>query len=335
MRVNPQSAGRAAPAARAARAVTAFAPATVANVAVGFDLLGFALAGIGDRVTVVERLAPDVDSPPLTVEAVGSLASEIPLDPALNTATVALQRLLALREEAGPFHVRIEKGIPVGSGLGSSAASAVAAVVAANALLVEPLSRLELLECAIAGEAVASGTPHADNVAASLYGGLQLVLSCGPPEVVALRVPPGIHVVVVYPRLRIETRQAREILRGQVDLSDHVRQSALLAGFIVGSLEGDLNLIRRTMRDVLIEPQRARLVPGFDRARRAALGEGALSFSLSGSGPSVFGWAVSSEAARRIGVAVELVFSEQGLESEIWTSPLGEDGARVVEVVPA
>lgn len=317
----------------AGKAVTAFAPATVANVAVGFDLLGFSLDAPGDQVTLEPRNCVGGDTHPrVTVETVGPLASDVPLDPTKNTAAVALTRVLSLRDLNGCFHVRIEKGIPVGSGMGSSAASAVAAVVAANALADPPLTTRELLECAIAGEAVASGTAHADNVAPSLLGGLQLVLGCDPPEVVSLRVPEAVRCAVVHPRLRIDTRDARRILRPQIGLTEHVRQSALLAGFIVGTLTGDLDLIRRSMIDTLIEPQRTALVPGFAAARDAALGEGALGFSLSGSGPAVFAWAASAEVARHIGDAVRYVFREHGLESEVWLGQPGGASAHLIGV---
>jgi homoserine kinase len=315
-----------------ARTVTAFAPATVANVAVGFDLLGFALAGVGDVVTVERVEAAEPGSRRVTVEAAGPMADAIPICPEKNTASVALERVLRLRNLPGSFHIRIDKGIAPGSGMGSSAASAVGAVVAMNAFIADPLSVKEQLECAIAGEAVASGTLHADNVAPALLGGLQLVLSADPPDVVSLRVPSEIHCALVYPRFRVETRQARGILERQIELADHVRQSALLAGFLVGNMKGDLSLIRRSMVDTLIEPQRASLVPGFDAARAAALGEGALGFSLAGSGPSVFAWAPTREAACRIGVAVRSVFEARGLRSDPWISPIAAEGARVIDV---
>lgn len=307
----------------------AFAPATVANVAVGFDVLGFALDGVGDRVSVtwIEGSA----SGRIDVETTGRDASEIPSDPRKNTAAVALKKLVELKGLSGELTVRVEKGVPLSAGLGGSAASAVGAVVAASALLETPLSSAELLDCALAGEEAASGSAHADNVAPSLFGGLQLVLPGSPPEVLGLPVPAALRAVVVYPNLRIETRDARRILKPQVALRDHVLQSARLAGFVAACHRGDLEMIGRTLVDGVIEPQRAALVPCFYDARKAALSRGALGFSFAGSGPAVFAWASSGDVARDIGRAVQGVFTAHGLSSEVWISSVASRGAHVIE----
>jgi homoserine kinase len=268
---------------------TAFAPASVGNVAIGFDILGFAIDTLGDRVTVSRREAPGVE-----IAAVRGSSGELPREARDNTAGRAL---LALQEAVRPdfgFRLEIDKGIPLGAGLGGSAASAVGAVVAANSLLPRPVSRLELLQFAMAGEAVASGARHADNIAPSLFGGLVLTVGIDHPRVKQIPVPAGIRAVIVHPHMFLATSRARAILKLSVDLSDFVWQTANLAGFISGCYTDDLDLIRASFEDVVIEPQRAALIPGFKEVRRGAMEAGALGCSISGAGPSMFAWALEA-----------------------------------------
>ncbi len=302
--------------------VTAFAPASVGNVAVGFDILGHALPVIGDHVTATRSATMGV--------RIIEITGELPREPALNTAGRAVQSLLAGRTLAWGVELAIRKGIPLGSGLGGSAASAVAAVVAANELLDEPLPRSALLTHAIEGEAVASGARHADNVAASLFGGLVLTIGEDPPRCMLIPVPSSIRCVLVHPRLFISTREARGMLRDAVALDDLVRQSANLAGFLSGCYTNNVELIRGCLVDLIIEPQRARLIPGFAAVKRAAIAAKALGCSISGAGPSVFAWCDSqdAEAAR---VAMSAVFTTQGLECDSWIAPIGGDGAMITE----
>jgi homoserine kinase len=303
---------------------TAFAPASVGNVAIGFDILGFSLGVIGDRVTVTRGAARGV-----RIHAVRGISGEISREPRANTAGRAL---LALEEAAQPgfgFEVEIDKGIPLGSGLGGSAASAVAAVVAANALLERPYGALELLKFALAGEAVASGARHVDNIAPSLFGGLVLTVGIDHPRVKQIPVPPGIRAIVVHPHMFIATAQARAILKGSVELSDFVWQTAHLAGFISGCYTNDLELIRASFEDVVIEPQRQALIPGFEQARGGALAAGALGCSISGAGPSMFAWALA-EQAQAVRDAMRAAFAQQGLESDHWIVEVDPAGARVL-----
>lgn len=262
---------------------TAFAPATVGNAAVGFDILGFAVEGVGDRVTVARTPSREVTIGDIT-GVTG--AAEISRDPARNTATVGLIEMISELTLPHGFRVSIEKGIPLGSGMGGSAASAVGAVVAAQALLAAPLGQEALLRYALLGEYIASGSAHADNAAPCLYGGLTLALSDG--EIVRVPVPEGIVCILVHPHLQLETRAMRGVLKREVPLVDCVRQSALLAGFISGCYAGDLGRIGKSLSDILIEPQRERFIPGFRAAKRAATEAGALGFSISGSGPERF-----------------------------------------------
>ena len=310
--------------------VTAFAPATVANVAVGFDILGFSVDGVGDEVTVsILR-----DSKEIRIEEISGVVTDLPSDPAKNTASVALRKMIGDLGLKHGFSIRIKKGIPLSSGMGGSAASAVAAVVAANGLLEKPFPDLSsLLEFALAGEAAASGAVHGDNVGPSLLGGLQLILPMtplAPMRLVRIDVPEEIYSVLIHPDLKIETRQARAILRREVALTQHVEQSAWLAGFLAGCLKPDLDLIGSSMRDIVIEPQRSQMIPGFEKLKTSAMNLEALGFSISGSGPSVFAWARGKTAAAKIGAELIRIFAQQGIAAQSWVSPIATQGARVI-----
>ena len=307
--------------------MTAFAPASVANVAVGFDVLGFALDGVGDRVTV--RF--DDDQPePVIVDRVDGIVSDVPTDPRRNTASVALRAMVEDLRIGRHLAVAVHKGIPLGSGMGGSAASAVAAVVAADRLLGLGLDRQKLLGYALVGESAASGAPHADNAAPCLHGGLTAVVSRDPPRIVDLPVPSDIAYVVVHPRLRVETRAARAMLARHVALGTVVEQSMRLAGFVAGCYRDDPALVEASMVDLIAGPQRARLIPGFDEARRVAIEAGAFAFAISGSGPSVFAWVRTGASAEKVAEEVREAFRRNGLPAVSWTGTLGSPGARIV-----
>jgi homoserine kinase len=314
------------------RRATAFAPATVSNVAVGFDILGFPVESVGDFVTVSIIEEPEVRVAEV-VDLTGTLEeSDIPADPARNTATVGLLKLREDLRLGYGFEVGLRKGIAVGSGMGGSAASAVAALTAANALLERPLTKETLFEYALLCEQASSGTAHPDNAAPCIFGGFTLIASMKPFRRVRLPVPEGVVVVLVRPRCRVETRRARGMLKAEVPLASHVRQSALLAGFVAGCYTNDLELVRQSFRDVLIEPQRAPLIPAFTEVRAAALEEGAIGASISGSGPAVFAWTTSNETAERVRAAMVSAFDEHGrVQADSWVSPVGAEGAKVVE----
>jgi homoserine kinase len=302
---------------------SAFAPGSVGNVAIGFDILGFAIEGLGDRVTVTRRAAPGVE-----ISAIRGVAGELPREPRANTAGRAL---LAMQEALSPgfgFSVEIDKGIPLASGLGGSAASAVAAVVAANALLPEPRPAIELLKFALAGEATAGGDRHVDNVAPSLFGGLVLTVGIDQPRVKQIPVPQGMRAVIVHPHLFIATSAARAMLKGTVELADFVWQTANLAGFISGCYTDDLDMIRASFEDVVIEPQRQALIPGFQKVRRAALHAGALGCSISGAGPAMFAWA-PQEVAAAVLAAMRAEFAAAGPATDGWIVNLHCAGAHL------
>jgi len=304
--------------------VIAFAPATVGNVGIGFDILGHTVKAVGDRVQARRTAEPGIRIAAIT----GSVAS-LPLEPEKNTAGMALISMANALSLPFGIEISIEKGIPLGSGLGGSAASAVAAVVAANALLEQPLSKLELLKFAMHGEAVASGSVHVDNIAPSLFGGLVLTVGIDHPRTKQIPVPPSVRCVLAHPHMFLSTREARRILRKTVDLSDVVWQTANLAGFISGCYTNDLAMIRDAFEDVIIEPQRSTLIPGFKAVKQAAMGNGALGCSISGAGPTVFAW---SEETYAEGVRVAMVeaFAEHDLATDSWVSAIDTEGARIV-----
>lgn len=307
-------------------AVTAFAPASIGNVAVGFDMLGLALDGAGDRV-----LARRTGGQGVSIREVRGLDGEIhpylSTDPTQNTASIAATALWNEHGDGG-VELDIHKGVPLQSGMGSSAASAVAAVVAVNALLDQPRQIPELLPYALEGEKFASKGLHADNVAPSLLGGLVLCPSVLLPEVVRLPVPAGVSVVLLHPELQINTAHARRGLARGYSMQQWLQQQGYLAAFIAACAADDVELIGRSLRDVIIEPQRSAAVSCFDEVKDAAIQAGALGCSLSGSGPSVFALC-KQRRAQNIASAMEQACRALGIECQSWVSPMDAAGARV------
>lgn len=307
---------------------TAFAPASIGNVGVGFDMLGLAIAGPGDRVTVRRAGKPGIALVEVR-DPGGQVHGDLPPDATRNTAAIAAGALWAKHGDGG-IELSVEKGIPLESGMGSSAASAVAAVVAANALLETPLRLPELLPFAIEGERYASGALHADNVAPSLFGGLVLCPEMLLPQTIAIAPPAGISSVLLHPDLRVGTAASRRGLSRTCTMQQWLEQQAYLATFIVACERGDHELIRKSLHDVVIEPQRAERVPPFNAIKAAALRGGALGGSLSGSGPSVFALAPDALASA-IARAMETACRDAGFACETWVSPMDAPGARLLE----
>jgi len=309
-------------------AVTAFAPASIGNVGVGFDMLGLALGGgAGDRVIAARSTTSGI-----SIDEVRGLDGEIhpylSNDPRENTASIAAQALWDAVGATGGAALKVHKGVPLQSGMGSSAASAVAAVVAVNALLDEPLDHAALLPYALEGEQYASGGLHADNVAPSLLGGLVLCPTVLLPEVVQLPVPAGVSAVLLHPDLQVNTAHARRGLAKGYSMQQWLEQQGYLAGFIAGCMAGDVGLIGRTLRDVVIEPQRAAAVPCFEAVKETAIRAGALGCSLSGSGPSIFALCEERRAVN-LASAMEQACRALGIECQSWVSPLDAAGARL------
>ena len=308
-------------------AVRAFAPASVSNLGCGFDVFGLALENPGDEVVV--RAAEGSGIVSLTVTG-GS--GRVPRDPARNSAALAVQGVLDRLGSDDGVAVELRKGIPLASGLGGSAASAVAGAVAADALLGGGLDRSALLECALVGERRGSGANHADNVAPSLVGGLVLVLPGQPSRLVELPTPAGLTVAVVHPAMEVETRRARTLLGDSIPLAAGIRQWGNTAGLVAGLFREDWELIARCLSDAVAEPLRAKLVPGFGVVKEAALGAGAAGAGLSGSGPSVFALCRGRTVAERAAAAMAAAFrDEAGLASDTVVSRVNRAGARVVE----
>jgi homoserine kinase len=313
---------------RCMNAVTAFAPATVSNVACGFDVLGFALDSPGDEVTA--RLAA-AGGGAVDIDGIVGDGGRLPRAAAKNTAGVAAQALLAALGERRGVVLTIRKGLPLASGLGGSAASAVAAVVAVDALFGAKTPIDVLLSCALRGEHLGAGSAHADNIAPSLYGGFVLVRSSHPPDIIRLPIPAGLTAVVVHPDLEIETAKARALLGEMVPLADAIRQWANLGALVHGLHRGDFALIGRALEDTIAEPRRAPLVPGLAAIKQAAADAGALGCSLSGSGPSLFALCRDGATARRVAATmVTAVKATIGGEPQVYVSSISPIGARVV-----
>lgn len=295
------------------------------NIGIGFDTLGLALEKPGDEV-----IARKSDTPGLRITKITGAGGKLPYESELNTAGMAVLRLLQHLGETGRgIELEIHKKMPINSGLGSSAASAAAATLAVSELLRTGLSKRELLPFAWAGEQVASGGIQADNIAPSLLGGIVLIRDNATLDVHRLHVPRGLFVVVVHPKLELLTRDARVMLNPEVPMEKHVRQSANLAAFVVGLFNGDLGLVGRSLRDEIIEPQRAVLIPGFYDVQEAAMLEGALGCSISGAGPSVFALCSNSLVAENASIAMQRAFAKHGLESQIYLSLVNQEGAVV------
>lgn len=310
---------------RPPRVARAFAPASVGNVAVGFDLLGHSVAGAGDIATVRRT-----DAPGVRITAIRGVVTDLPREPAANTAGAALLSLLATQPPGPGFELELDKGIALGSGMGGSAASCVAALVAANALLDAPLPREALYPHALAGESVASGARTGDNVGPMLLGGLVLAT---PDRLVRLSPPAAWHCALVHPHFVLETLRAREVLAAPYPLSALVQQTANLSQVLLGCERGDAALVRAGLCDALVEPRRAPLVPGFAAVKQAALDAGAMGASLSGAGPSVFAWCEDAATARRAVAAMRAAFAGAGLGSDGFVSPL--DGPAASLLPPA
>ncbi len=300
-----------------------FAPASVANVACGYDILGFALEKPGDEIIVRPS-----NTAGLKITKITGTQKKLPYEVEKNTAGFAAMKLLEhLGEEGQGIEMEIHKKMPFGSGLGSSAASAVAGVMAINEFLKRPLTKRELLPFAVLGEQVADGSYHADNVAPSLLGGTIFIRDNTSLDVHRLPFIRGLRVAVVYPHIEILTKDARRVLSDQVTLDKTIQQSGNLGGFIVGLYSGNLDLISRSLKDVIIEPQRAQLIPHFYQVKEAALNAGAMGCSISGAGPSIFALCRNSLEAENAGEAMQKTFIDNGIKCDLFLSPINQEGA--------
>lgn len=304
---------------------TAYAPATVANLGSGFDILGLALAAPGDTVTV-ERAATSG----VTLVSITGDGGALPTDPTRNTACIAAAQVLQAIAPGEGIALRLEKGLPLASGLGSSAASAVAAAVATNALFGEPLNRLDLLPACVEAEAAVSGR-HADNVAPALLGGVVLVTGVAPGDVFCLPAPPSLHLAVVTPDVAVPTAQARAVLPAEVSLKTMVHQTAQVALLIHALYQGDLALLARAVGgDVVVEPARAHLMPYLREVQSAAREAGALATVISGAGPSLCAFCDSVSAAQAAAERMKALYEERGVAATAQATTVASEGARVL-----
>jgi homoserine kinase len=312
--------------------VTVQCPATVANLVCGFDILGMALQAPFDIMEV--RL---LDEPKVIVTSKNGFP--LPTDPAQNTAGAPLLAMLEeLNGDARPpgapaapigFEVIIDKKIKPGSGIGSSAASAAGAVVAANHLLGNIFSKEDLVRFALFGEKVASGVKHADNIAPCIYGGITLIRSIFPLDIVSIPAP-QLHVTVVHPQIEVRTSDARQILRKQVLLKDAIRQWGNIAGLVAGFIKNDYDLIGRSLEDVIIEPVRSMLIPGFDEVKHSCKTAGALGGGISGSGPSIFMLSRDETTAIQLEEIMRDIYQRIGLDHHTYVTTINQQGVKII-----
>lgn len=303
-----------------------FAPATVANVACGFDIFGFAVDHPGDEILLTRRDEPGVS----IVDIIGD-GGRLPRQAERNTAGHAIQTYLKKigRTDVG-VDVVLTKKMPLGSGMGSSAASSVAGVFAINELLGKPLKTIDLLPFAMEGERLASGSAHADNVGPSLLGGFIVIRSYYPLDIIKIDTPASLFCTLVHPDVEVNTKDARFILKNEVSLKNTIIQMGNVAGLMAGLMKPDYDLISRSLVDVIIEPVRAILIPEFNEVKQAALQSGALGCSISGSGPSMFALSRDQATADRVGMAMQQAFLTAGITSDIYVSGINTEGPKVL-----
>ena len=309
-----------------AESITVFAPATVANVACGFDALGFALHKPGDKI-VARRISGNE----VVISKITGEEGKLPLEADRNTAGVSVKALLQKLGIQQGIELEIHKQMPLGSGLGSSSASSGGAVFAANELLGRPLEKKELLPFAMEGERIACGAAHADNVAPSLLGGFTLVRSYHPLDVITLPFPEDLFCAVIHPHVQILTEDSRRVLRRRVRMEDAITQWSNLGGLISGLYEKDYDRIAASLTDVIFEPIRSLLIPGFDQIKAAAIQSGALGCSISGSGPSVFALCRGSETAEKAAKNMQDNLADFGLDSDIYVSAINPHGTVIID----
>ena len=305
------------------KSIKVLSPATVANLVCGFDILGLCLHEPTDLMEV--RL---LNEKKIIIQSADGYP--LPLDPAKNTAGAPLLEMINELDEELGFEVIIHKNIKPGSGIGSSAASAAGAVVAANLLLDNRFEKTDLIRFAMFGEKVASGVKHADNIAPCIYGGVTLIRSIYPLDIVSIPVP-DLFVTIVHPQIEVKTADARQILRKEVLLKNAIKQWGNIAGLVAGFMKNDLDLIGRSLEDVIIEPVRSILIPGFDEVKRKCKDAGALGGGISGSGPSIFMLSKSEQTAREVEKEMKAVYDRIGLPYHTYVTTINKEGVKVVK----
>lgn len=300
-----------------------FCPATIANISCGFDVLGLCLETVGDEMIIRKS---DVKGIKIT-KIVGE---ELPLETSKNVAGVAALALLDAIDYKFGFEIEIYKNIKPGSGIGSSAASAAGAVFGINELLGKPFTRKELVEFAMKGEAIASGSEHADNVAPAILGGITLVRSSAPLDIIKIESPSELYATVIHPQIELKTSEMRAVLQPMIPLKSAILQWGNLGGLIAGFYTSDYELIGRSLHDEIVEPLRGPFIPKFDVIKKTALENGALGSGISGSGPSIFALSKGIETANRIAKAMFVVYEDMNMPFEIHVSKVNPEGVKII-----
>jgi len=308
------------------RSVKVFAPASIGNVSCGFDVLGLSVQSPGDEVFISLNESDEV-----TMKSIVGDDGRLPLEASKNTAGVAVIEFLKSIGSKQGAEIDLYKNLPLGSGMGSSAASAVAAVVAINHLMGEPLKREDLLPFVMEAERVACGSAHADNVAPSLLGGLILIRQNHPLDIISIPTPKELVCVLVHPHVEVKTKDARSVLKSTISLKDGITQWANTAALVAGMMKDDYELIGRSLVDVVAEPLRSDLIPGFANVKKTAMQNGALGCGISGSGPTIFCLCKGTTNAQKAGNAIQQEFNNMKLESEIYISEVNRKGAYIIE----
>lgn len=305
--------------------VKAYAPASIGNVSCGFDVMGLAVNAPGDEVIITLN-----DSGTVTLENIEGDHGKLPREAEANTAGVAVMEYLKAINSKQGAAITLIKNLPLGSGMGSSAASAVAAVVAINALMDNRLPKKELLPFVMQAEFVACGSAHADNAAPSLLGGLILIRDNHPLDIVEIPTPDELMCVLVHPHVEVKTRDARQVLKQSVPLKDAITQWGNTAALVAGMMKPDYELIGRSLQDVVAEPVRSVLIPGFHTLKAKAVEAGALGCGISGSGPTVFAFCKGNTIAQQVGEVMQKNFAALELQSEVYISKVNKEGARII-----
>jgi len=300
-----------------------FAPASVANVSCGFDVLGFCLEPVGDQMIIRKTNSSGIKITKIE-------GQNLPLDVKKNVAGVAAEALLKAHPTKSGFEIEIYKNITAGSGIGSSAASAAGAVYGINELLGKPYTSHDLISFAMEGEGMASGTVHADNVAPVLMGGITLVRSIDPVDVIKLPIPKALTAVVLHPKIELKTMHAREIIKKNVTMEKAIQQWGNLGAFVSALYNEDYDLMSRSLKDEIVEPMRSMLIPEFESLKKASIQAGALGFGISGSGPSVYALTKGIDGAKKIHSAINEVISSIDIDYETHISKINEQGIKIL-----
>jgi len=301
-----------------------FCPATIANISCGFDVLGVALDSVGDEMVIRKVLEKGIRITKL-------VGQDLPLQTEKNVAGVAALALLAESDYEGGFEIDIYKKIKAGSGIGSSAASSAGAVWGMNQLLGAPFSTSKLVEFAMEGERLASGVPHADNVAPALFGGFTLVRSYEPLDIIPINSPPELYATIIHPQIEVKTSDSRKILKTNITLKDGIKQWGNVGGLVAGLFTEDYDLIGRSLVDHIIEPIRSILIPGFDDVKVNSMAAGALGCGISGSGPSIFAFSKGEAIAQEVALAMKHVYQNIGIDYDVHVSKINAKGIKILK----